>query len=67
MPDISMCQNETCPLRDKCFRFMATPSRYQSYSMFEWEHLDHELGKVIHCNDFFKITNPRSSSVKESD
>lgn len=36
MPDISMCNNATCPLRDKCYRSIATPSRWQSFSSFEW-------------------------------
>jgi len=36
MPDISMCMNETCPLRKGCYRFTATPDEYrQSYAMFE--------------------------------
>lgn len=36
MPDIAMCQNPTCPMRDKCYRATAKPSRWQSYSSFEW-------------------------------
>lgn len=34
MPDISMCANKNCPLREKCFRFMATPSGRQYYGDF---------------------------------
>lgn len=34
MPDITMCKNEECPLHMGCYRFRATPSCYQSYSMF---------------------------------
>lgn len=35
MPDISMCMNTTCPLRDKCYRATAVPNEYtQSYSVF---------------------------------
>lgn len=35
MPDITMCSNETCPLRTTCYRFTATPNpRYQSFSFF---------------------------------
>ena len=30
-PDITMCKDEQCPLRWKCFRFMAIPSERQSY------------------------------------
>ena len=31
MPDIAMCGNKTCPLKDMCYRFTAKPSPYQSY------------------------------------
>lgn len=34
MPDISMCRNKKCPLKDSCYRFRAMPSRHQSYGMF---------------------------------
>ena len=26
-----MCLNKNCPLKDTCYRYMATPSRRQSY------------------------------------
>ena len=36
MPDISMCQNQTCPVKEECYRFMATPNPYrQSYAAFK--------------------------------
>jgi len=32
MPDISMCSGEGCPLKENCYRFTATPSKFrQSY------------------------------------
>jgi hypothetical protein len=35
MPDISMCKNESCSIKEKCYRFMATPDpMWQSYSIF---------------------------------
>lgn len=34
MPDISMCMNEECNIKEKCFRYMATPDKIQSYSRF---------------------------------
>lgn len=35
MPDISMCENEECPLRHRCYRFMAEPDDYcQAYTAF---------------------------------
>jgi hypothetical protein len=34
MPDITMCLNNCCELSDQCYRFVAEPSEYQSYSSF---------------------------------
>lgn len=35
MPDITMCVNEECKIKLKCFRHEAKPNAlYQSYSMF---------------------------------
>ena len=34
MPDITMCQTRTCPMRDGCFRHTATPSKFQIYNDF---------------------------------
>ena len=32
MPDISMCLDKTCIVRERCYRFMAEPERkWQSY------------------------------------
>ena len=36
MPDITMCTSENCPYRDKCYRTRAEPSKYQSWSNFEY-------------------------------
>lgn len=36
MPDISMCENVSCPSRRKCYRYMAKPNSYwQAYSSFK--------------------------------
>ena len=35
MPDITMCDNKDCILRDVCYRYSAIPDHYQSYAMFE--------------------------------
>jgi len=34
MPDISMCTNNECPLKETCYRFKAMPSHWQAYSSF---------------------------------
>ena len=32
MPDISMCKGKTCPLKESCYRYTATPNEFrQSY------------------------------------
>ena len=37
MPDISMCMNKECPLREGCYRATAEPDEYwQTYSSFEY-------------------------------
>jgi hypothetical protein len=33
MPDITMCPGTNCPHKEKCYRFTAKPSDYQSYFM----------------------------------
>ena len=38
MPDITMCTNEICPKKKKCYRHEAEPSKlWQSYSEFNLE------------------------------
>lgn len=38
MPDISMCNNQSCPSNKYCYRFTATPSQYrQTYASFTLE------------------------------
>lgn len=37
MPDISMCRNNLCPLKESCYRFKANPSSYQSYADFKYD------------------------------
>ena len=35
MPDITMCDsNNKCPVQDQCYRHMARPDKFQSYSDF---------------------------------
>lgn len=44
-PDISMCEGIDCPLKETCYRYLATPSYWQSYSNF-YEYI--ENGKCEH-------------------
>ena len=37
MPDISMCRDKHCPIREGCYRYTAIPSEYrQSYADFAY-------------------------------
>lgn len=47
MPDITMCLNQDCPLRDRCYRAQAEPSYWQSYARFEHD------GNI--CNEFIQL------------
>ena len=36
MPDIAMCENETCKLKQECYRYMAKPNEHwQVYADFK--------------------------------
>lgn len=35
MPDISMCKNNECPLKQKCYRYRAVPNHLQTYASFK--------------------------------
>ena len=36
MPDLSMCANEACNMKEKCYRYMAEPNPYrQAYA--DWD------------------------------
>ena len=48
MPDISMCSSNTCPLKESCYRFTATPSQFwQSYADFKYNEVTKE------CNHYW--------------
>ena len=41
MPDISMCQNESCKHKSICYRYTAIPNEYwQTYTTFMYERDD---------------------------
>ena len=50
MPDISMCLNKKCPLRDKCYRYRAIPTPgWQTITDFKYddgcEYFEHVDGR----------------------
>jgi hypothetical protein len=62
MPDISMCKNIHCPLKETCYRFTAKPSEYiQSYSDFA-PRITKE-GKVV-CEYYWKVNPDKEPTDK---
>jgi hypothetical protein len=59
MPDISMCLNKTCPLRDKCYRYLAHPSEWQSVGDFK----PNEDGTS--CDHFWDVTGHKARTVED--
>lgn len=49
MPDISKCKNESCKLKETCYRYVCNPNDYQSYGVFE---IDEETGK---CKFYYPV------------
>lgn len=38
MPDISMCANKNCYVKEKCYRYTAVPNPYyQSFATFDYD------------------------------
>lgn len=51
MPDITMCINDQCPLKNKCYRATAAPGPRQSFARFLPEV---ENGEVV-CENFMPV------------
>lgn len=41
MPDISKCQNESCPKKLKCWRYTSQPDFWQSYAKFKYANCEY--------------------------
>ena len=55
MPDITMCTNTTCPIRNTCYRFTATVTQErQSWANFQYEESIYE-GEEGQCKDYWPI------------
>jgi len=55
MPDISLCKNYDCVLKNNCYRYKAVPSEKQAYSMF----FPREDGSCEFFYDIRKMYNPK--------
>ena len=60
MPDITMCANKDCLVRELCYRYRAMPSDYQSISLFTPD--SNGL-----CRWFWQVTNERVRPLVEAD
>lgn len=61
MPDITMCANKRCPLRDMCCRYRAIPARYQAYALFE------PKTKMAACDSFWNCRGYKLRPTEEAD
>lgn len=53
MADISKCENEGCPLRFQCYRYMAVANElWQSYHPYDY---NEDSNGEISCEDFIEI------------
>lgn len=59
MPDITMCINQNCLVKERCYRYRAIPSGYQSMAVFE----PNSNGL---CSYFWNITNERTNPLENS-
>lgn len=51
MPDISMCSNNSCPLKGSCYRFTAIPYEFmQTYALFEFK----TIKGITTCENYWK-------------
>ena len=56
MVDITMCTNEKCLLKDKCFRYLATPDPYyQAYYI-----LDNDDDDGSNCKLYFECKDKKT-------
>ena len=59
MPDIAMCQNRECPIRGTCYRYLAKPLWFQTYS--DYRHGDDG------CSYWWEIGTEKVRTLAEVD
>jgi len=60
MPDITMCtgknvNNITCPRKDTCYRYTATPSQYRQSYFVTAPLIDNKTAGTVECDYHYKI------------
>lgn len=60
MPDISMCGNRECPLREKCYRHPDSGTKpsphWQAWTPFKWS-------DTAGCNDYWPTHDDKGKKV----
>jgi len=60
MPDISMCDNQVCTLKETCYRFKAKPCEFmQTYGVFKQE-------KDNTCEYYWEIKKEKDENNRDS-
>lgn len=59
MPDITMCPGNDCVQKESCYRFMATPSEYQSYFVYA------PFKEDGTCDHYWEIVKPKADKEKK--
>jgi hypothetical protein len=60
MPDIAMCKDNLCPIRERCFRFRAKPSE-----PFQWYDRNLRYGEKTGCNKYWEIPQEKMSNYTD--
>ena len=55
MPDITMCEGNDCPLKERCYRFTATPNEYRQAYFVDPPYIDDE------CTYFWELDKDNNS------
>lgn len=62
MPDISMCTGGDCPMKDKCYRFTATPDEHRQ-AYFQTPPFKKELVEAVTVETWPIILIPATDIV----
>ncbi len=55
MVDVAMCQNEKCSDKNNCYRYLAKPSLWQSYGLFNHNSCEYFIDVNIRGKEWWGI------------
>lgn len=64
MPDITMCCNRDCPIRNKCYRYRAVPDEYQSFAFFKRQPISDTNDEE--CEYFWRVDEIKDKTIPTS-